>query len=71
MSRYTHFTKLKHLIFLNGGSITKAQWQPMLDSTVKIVPAWQRGLIARLGSWEAGFGEISHGSQTRSPNSDV
>jgi hypothetical protein len=21
MSRYTHFTKLKHLIFLNGGSI--------------------------------------------------
>jgi hypothetical protein len=20
MSRYTHFTKLKHLIFLNGGS---------------------------------------------------
>jgi hypothetical protein len=21
MSKYTHFTKLKHLIFLNGGSI--------------------------------------------------
>jgi hypothetical protein len=22
MSKYTHFTKLKHLIFLNGGSTT-------------------------------------------------
>jgi hypothetical protein len=29
--------------------LTKAQWQPMLDATVHIVPAWQRGMIARPG----------------------
>jgi hypothetical protein len=29
--------------------LTKSQWQPMLDATVKILPGWQRGLIARLG----------------------
>jgi hypothetical protein len=23
--------------------LTKAQWQPMLDATVRIIPAWQRG----------------------------
>jgi hypothetical protein len=27
---------------------TCAQWLSLLDATVKIVPAWQRGLIARL-----------------------
>jgi hypothetical protein len=29
--------------------LTKAQWQPMLDAAVHIVPAWQKGLIARPG----------------------
>jgi hypothetical protein len=29
--------------------LTKAQWQPMLDAAMKIVPAWQRGLIQRPG----------------------
>ncbi|KAM0830034.1 hypothetical protein ACQ4PT_066498 [Festuca glaucescens] len=29
--------------------LTKAQWQPMLDAAVRIVPAWQRGLIAKPG----------------------
>ncbi|KAM0880624.1 hypothetical protein ACQ4PT_033459 [Festuca glaucescens] len=29
--------------------LTKAQWQPMIDATVRIVPAWQRGLIAKPG----------------------
>jgi hypothetical protein len=29
--------------------LTRAQWQPMLDAVVRIVPAWQRGLIDRAG----------------------
>jgi hypothetical protein len=29
--------------------LTRAQWQPLLDATVHILPAWQRGLIARAG----------------------
>jgi hypothetical protein len=29
--------------------LTRAQWQPMLDATLKIVPAWQRGMMARPG----------------------
>jgi hypothetical protein len=29
--------------------LTKSQWQPLLDATVRIVPAWMRGMIARPG----------------------
>jgi hypothetical protein len=29
--------------------LTKSQWQPLLDATFKIVPAWMRCLIARPG----------------------
>jgi hypothetical protein len=29
--------------------LTKAQWQPMLDAAIHLVPAWQRGMIARPG----------------------
>jgi hypothetical protein len=29
--------------------LTRAQWQPMLDATVKFLPGWQRGLIAHPG----------------------
>jgi hypothetical protein len=29
--------------------LTRAQWQPLLDATIRIVQAWQRGLIARPG----------------------
>ena len=29
--------------------LTKNQWQPMLDAVTKILPPWQRGLIARPG----------------------
>jgi hypothetical protein len=29
--------------------LTKSQWQPLLDATVHILPAWQQGLIARPG----------------------
>ncbi|KAM0916483.1 hypothetical protein ACQ4PT_010152 [Festuca glaucescens] len=29
--------------------LTKSQWQPMLDATVRIIPAWQKGLITRPG----------------------
>jgi hypothetical protein len=29
--------------------LTKAQWQPMLDAAVRIVPSWQQGMIARPG----------------------
>jgi hypothetical protein len=29
--------------------LTKAQWQPMIDAAIKIVPAWQRGFIQRPG----------------------
>jgi hypothetical protein len=29
--------------------LTKAQWQPMLDASMHIVPAWQRGMISRPG----------------------
>ncbi|KAM0911282.1 hypothetical protein ACQ4PT_013589 [Festuca glaucescens] len=29
--------------------LTKAQWQPLLDAVVHIVPAWQKGLIAKPG----------------------
>ncbi|KAM0872012.1 hypothetical protein ACQ4PT_039010 [Festuca glaucescens] len=31
---------------------TKAQWQPLLDATTHLVPAWQRGLIAKPGRLE-------------------
>lgn len=27
--------------------LTRAEWQPILDSARKLVPAWQRGLIQR------------------------
>ncbi|KAM0869563.1 hypothetical protein ACQ4PT_040591 [Festuca glaucescens] len=29
--------------------LTKAQWQPMLDAAMHIMPAWQRGMISRPG----------------------
>jgi hypothetical protein len=29
--------------------LTKAQWQPLLDATTHLVPAWQRGLITKPG----------------------
>ena len=29
--------------------LTRAQWQPMLDRVMDLVPAWQRGLIAKEG----------------------
>jgi hypothetical protein len=29
--------------------LTRAQWQPMIDAAVKIVPPWQRGLITKAG----------------------
>jgi hypothetical protein len=29
--------------------LTKAEWQPLLDSVFWIVPAWQRGMMARTG----------------------
>jgi hypothetical protein len=29
--------------------LTKSQWQPLLDATVRLVPAWMRGMIARPG----------------------
>jgi hypothetical protein len=29
--------------------LTKAQWQPLIDATTHLVPAWQRGLIAKPG----------------------
>jgi hypothetical protein len=29
--------------------LTRAEWQPLLDSVVHFLPAWQRGLIARAG----------------------
>jgi hypothetical protein len=29
--------------------LTRAQWQPMIDAVVRIVPAWQRGMIDRAG----------------------
>jgi hypothetical protein len=29
--------------------LTKVQWQPLLDATLHIVPAWQRGLMTRPG----------------------
>ncbi|KAM0877851.1 hypothetical protein ACQ4PT_035236 [Festuca glaucescens] len=27
--------------------LTRAQWQPMIDAVVRIVPAWQRGLVTK------------------------
>jgi hypothetical protein len=29
--------------------LTKSQWQPMLDATVKLLPAWMRGMMAQPG----------------------
>jgi hypothetical protein len=34
---------------LSLGPLTRAQWQPMLDAAIRIIPAWQRGMIARAG----------------------
>jgi hypothetical protein len=34
---------------LSLSPLTKAQWQPVLDAVVKIIPAWRRGLIAKPG----------------------
>jgi hypothetical protein len=45
----THFP-IKYLgLQLALRPLTKAQWQPILDATVKFLPGWQRGLIARPG----------------------
>jgi hypothetical protein len=46
---FTHFP-IKYLgLQLALRPLTCAQWLSLLDATVKIVPAWQRGLIARPG----------------------
>jgi hypothetical protein len=29
--------------------LTRAEWQPLLDAVVHVLPAWQRGLIGRAG----------------------
>jgi hypothetical protein len=34
---------------LSLSPLTKAQWQPVLDVVVKIIPSWHRGLIAKPG----------------------
>jgi hypothetical protein len=34
---------------LSPGQITKADWQPVLDQVLALMPTWWRGMLARSG----------------------
>jgi hypothetical protein len=54
MSRYIYFTKLKHLIFINGGSIVLCYYHCMVNAFISIFPILQEfgnHIYNRAGNW--------------------
>jgi hypothetical protein len=58
MSRYTHFTKLKHLIFLNGGSTNDSTYAIVIAETC---PSWHHRRLPLL-SLHSGFIPLGMGN---------